>query len=64
MSLKGRNEKIEHLEYWMSIWNDIPKYKVKSHSRKYLKKIRSRLIRRNKNFEFHPKLNEYNGYEY
>jgi hypothetical protein len=64
MSLRGRNEKIEHLGYWIGMWYKIPKYKIKSHSRKYLKKVRNRLVRRNKNFEINPKLNEYNGYEY
>lgn len=64
MSLRGRNEQIEHLEYWFAILRSKPKYKVKSRSRKSLKKIRNRLIRRNKNFEFHPLLNEYNGYEF
>lgn len=64
MSLKGRNEQIEHLEYWMGKYYDIPKYKIKSHSRKSYKKIRNRLIRRNKNFEINPKLNQYFGFEY
>lgn len=64
MSLRYQNEKIEHLEYGFGIMFNLPKYKIKSHSRKYLKKIRNRLIRRNKNFEFHPLINEYNGYEY
>lgn len=64
MSLKGGIEQIEHLEYSMGKYFNIPEYKIKSHSRKSYKKFRNRLIRRNKNFEINPKINQYFGYEY
>ena len=46
MSLKGKNEQIEHLERWML--RDAPEYKKRnaSYSRKKIKKLRHRLIRR------------------
>lgn len=59
MSLKGRNEQIEHLEYW---YPPKDKWKKISHSRKSYKKIRNRLIRRVKVTEI-PNI-KYNGYEY
>lgn len=59
MSLKGCNEQIEHLEYW---YPPKDKWKKTSHSRKYYKKVRNRLIRRVKVTEI-PNI-KYNGYEY
>lgn len=60
MAYRGCNQQIEHLE--CTIWKH--PYKLFSKSRKWMKKVRNRLIRRNKNYEINPKLNQYNGWEY
>ena len=63
MSLKGKNEQIEHLERIL-IGNDVPEYKKRnvSYSRKKIKKMRNRLIRRWKKDEI-PYI-KYNGWEW
>lgn len=62
MSLSGKNEQIEHLERWFL--KDAPEYKKRnaSHSRKAIKKMRHRLIRRWKKEEI-PNI-KYNGWEF
>lgn len=60
MGYRGNLQQIEHLE---SVIRKHP-YKLFSKSRKWLKKVRNRVIRRNKNYEINPKLNEYKGWEY
>lgn len=65
MALRGRNEQIEHIE---RLFKNPEKpwrfHKPKAGTRKWLKNVRNRLIRRNKNFEVNPKLNEFNGWEF
>jgi len=45
MSLKGRIEQIEHLDRWLG---------KKSHSRKWLKKVRNKWLRRYTRYEVPP----------
>lgn len=52
MSLKGF-EQIEHLEYWWRKESDYP-WKDYSKSRKYLKKLRNRWLRRFNKLETPP----------
>ena len=62
MSLSGKNEQIEHLERWFL--REYPEWKKKnaSYSRKWLKKVRNKLIRKINKTEI-PNI-KYKGYEY